>query len=290
MSFSKKVKEELCKHISPSRHCALAELSALIEYGGDMGNLLISTDNEAVARKCFTLFEKTFKMNEYGLSERNDQGKRFFSLKLSEEDERKVGNVLSGDLLLQKNCCKRAYLRGAFIAAGSVSDPEKSYHLEIVCRDGKKADRITELFQCFDINAKTVIRKGSYVAYIKEGGKVVDALNVMEAHVALMDYENVRILKDVYNSVNRKVNCDTANINKTVEAAIKQKEAIEYAMTLPEYKELPKEVREIAELRLKYPDVSLKELGEMSDPKVGKSGVNHRLRKILKIAENRQFK
>ncbi|MCR5735633.1 MAG: DNA-binding protein WhiA [Lachnospiraceae bacterium] len=286
MSFSKKVKEELYKHINPSRHCELAELSSLTEYGGDIDRLLISTDNEIVARKCFTLFEKTFKMNEYELKEEDAQGKHIFTCKLKDEDAKKVREVLTGELLLQKMCCKRAYLRGAFIASGSVIDPGKSYHLEIVCRDEKKAERITELFKSFDILAKTVLRKGSYVVYIKEGDKVCDALNVMEAHVALMDFENARILKNVYNTVNRKVNCETANINKTVEAAVKQREAIEYAMTLPEYKSLPKGVRQIAELRLKYPDISLKELGEMSDPKVGKSGVNHRLRKIMDLAGN----
>ncbi|MCR5107061.1 MAG: DNA-binding protein WhiA [Lachnospiraceae bacterium] len=290
MSFSKEVKEELYRHINPARHCELAELSALIDYGSKTGQMLIQTDNEIVARKCFTLFEKTFKISGYRMSEKMGQGKLEYYCPLSDEDSEKIRTSLNNELLLERICCKRAYLRGAFISAGSVSDPERSYHLEIVTKDQNKAERLIELFETFDIQARLVERKGSLVVYIKDGEKVAEALNVMEAPIAMMQYENVRILRDVNNKVNRTVNCEAANIKKTVNAYVKQKEAIEYVQKLPEYKLLPESVKTLARLRLEYPDASLKELGELCDPKVGKSGVNHRLRRIIELADKNKSK
>ena len=120
------------------------------------------------------------------------------------------------DTIVQAVCCKRAYIRGAFIASGSMSDPSKSYHFEIVCNDENQAEHLKEMMNSFGVDAKIVQRKRTYVVYLKEGSQIVDMLNVMEAHVALMELENVRIVKEMRNSVNRKVNCETANINKTV--------------------------------------------------------------------------
>jgi DNA-binding protein WhiA len=187
--------------------------------------------------------------------------------------------------IVRRNCCKRAYLRGAFLAAGSVSNPEKSYHIEIVCAMQKKAKQIRLLMQRFGLDAKEIQRKNSYVVYLKECAQIVDLLNVMEAPIALMEMENVRILKEMRNSVNRKVNCETANINKTVSAAMKQVEDIEYIQNTVGLEELPEGLQEMAEIRLAYPNASLKELGDLLSEPIGKSGVNHRLRKISEIAE-----
>lgn len=187
--------------------------------------------------------------------------------------------------LLKKSCCVRAYIRGAFLSSGSITDPEKGYHFEIVTSSYKQAEQLIEQFELFDIEAKSVERKGHIVVYIKEGAQIVDALNVMEAHHALMDLENVRILKEVRNTVNRKVNCETANINKTVNAAVKQIEDIEFIRATVGYDDLPLPLKETAQLRLEYPEAPLKELGELMNPPVGKSGVNHRLRKLSIIAE-----
>ena len=204
---------------------------------------------------------------------------------LKDEDLiRMLKQAVGSGVLLQKSCCRRAYLRGAFLAAGSVSDPNKSYHFEIVCRSSDQADILLDILKSFDIPAKSILRKKHQVVYIKEGSLIVEALNVMEAHVALMDFENSRILKDMRNSLNRRVNCETANIGKTVTAAVKQTEDIRAVMRMPGYKSLPDGIKQIAELRLKFPDASLKELGEMCDPPVGKSGVNHRLRKLSDLA------
>ena len=188
-------------------------------------------------------------------------------------------------MLIQNLCCKRAYIRGAFLASGSVSDPEKGYHFEIACNSLEKAEQLCNMIGSFDIEAKVTRRKKNQIVYIKEGAQIVDALNVMEAHVALMNFENIRILKDMRNSVNRQVNCETANLNKTVSAAVKQIEDIQYIKATIGFDQLPEGLIEIAKLRLEQPESTLKELGQMLTPCVGKSGVNHRLRKLSLIAE-----
>ena len=195
-------------------------------------------------------------------------------------------NLTAADnILLQRTCCKRAFIRGAFLSTGSMSDPKKAYHFEIVCSTEGKARQIQELIDSFDMDAKIVCRKKYFVVYLKEGAQIVDLLNVMEAHVALMDLENVRIFKEMRNSVNRKVNCETANIHKTVSAAVKQIEDIEFLKTAGSFSELSEELLETAGIRLENPDASLKELGLMHNPPIGKSGVNHRLRKLSNLAE-----
>jgi len=197
-----------------------------------------------------------------------------------------TGNLsLAQNVVLMQNCCKRAFIRGAFLAAGSISDPEKFYHFEIACATEAKAKQIQGLILSMGIEAKIVLRKKYFVVYIKEGSQIVDILNVMEAPVALMELENIRILKEMRGSVNRQVNCETANINKTVSAAVKQMEDIIYIRDTAGFDSLPDNLREIAELRLARPEATLKELGEALDPPVGKSGVNHRLRKLGNMAE-----
>ena len=187
---------------------------------------------------------------------------------------------------LKEQCCRRAFLRGAYLCVGSMSNPGKSYHLEFDCIDEKEADLLLELTAVFDIPAKVARRKKYYVVYIKEGSAICDMLNIMGAHVSLMDFENHRIVKEVRNSVNRKVNCETANIAKTVNAAAGQVRDIMLIQERTGLSELPKNLREIAQLRLEYQEATLQELGELLTPPVGKSGVNHRLRKLSEIAES----
>lgn len=186
--------------------------------------------------------------------------------------------------LYQRPCCKRAFLRGAFLASGSISNPEKAYHYELVCQTKERAEQLKELMLEFDIEAGMVSRKKHYVVYVKEGSQLVDLLNVMEAHGALMELENVRIIREISGTVNRKVNCETANINKTVSAAVQQINDIILLRDRLGLEQLPEGLAEIAEARLAKPEASLKELGDSLDPPVGKSGVNHRLRKIKEIA------
>lgn len=188
--------------------------------------------------------------------------------------------------VIQKDCCKKAFIRGIFLATGSVNDPNKAYHFEIVVHNKEMALAVAEVINSFDLDAKIVKRKKYYVVYLKEGSMIVDILNVMEAYVSLMDMENVRILKDMRNGINRRVNCETANIKKTVNAARRQIEDIDYIEKTKGLKYLNESLRQLAEIRLEEPDANLNELGEMLNPPVSKSGVNHRLRKISEIAKN----
>ena len=188
-------------------------------------------------------------------------------------------------MLIRSSCCQRAFLRGAFLSVGSMSDPEKSYHLEFDCRDDAKAKQLQEIIGAFGIESKIILRKKYHVVYLKEGSGIVDLLNVCGAPVSLMNLENTRILKEMRNSVNRRVNCETANIAKTVNAAARQVEDIEYIRDCCGFRNLPAALREMAQVRLDNPDMPLKELGECFVPPIGKSGVNHRLRKLSELAD-----
>ena len=309
MSFSGNVKEELSHQIAQARHCQIAELAALISMcgavvitPGEKYRIKIHTEKIAVARKCFTLVTKTFNIKTDISVRRNlEKGSEAYMLVIREhEDALRIlqATKLIGEredaysalhivdpILVQQPCCKRAFLRGAFLAAGSMSDPNKAYHFEIVCTTVNMAEQLRRMMCSFSMDAKIVARKKMYVVYLKEGAQLVDMLNIMEAHVSLMELENVRILKEMRNAVNRKVNCETANINKTVSAAVKQVEDIRYIQQTIGLDKLSDGLKEMAIFRLEHPDATLKELGEISDPPVGKSGVNHRLRKIGEIAE-----
>ena len=305
MSFSGMVKEELSRQISIARHCRIAEITALLCACGKItadGGLRFQTENDAVVRKYFTLLQKTFNIEtEIAIRENRhmkkgnvyyveitDPGQKQTVLqgtKLSVNEDDGETLYLDNSLITQQSCCKRAFIRGAFLASGSISDPEKGYHFEIVSQDERKATHLQEIICSFQIDAKIVLRKKSYVVYVKEGAQIVDMLAIMEANVALMNLENIRILKEMRNSVNRKVNCETANINKTVNAAVKQIEDIRLIEQKTGFHNLSEGLAEIAELRLQYPEATLKELGMMLNPQVGKSGVNHRLRKLSEIAD-----
>lgn len=311
MSFSSDVKEELSNHISTARHCQIAELSAIISMCGrilmnhhDEYIVKIHTENLTVARKYFMLIREAFQIVPEVLIRKNrnlknsklyiltvkDRHKSYLILKATKliDEFGQVGENLSpvDNLILQNICCKRAFIRGIFLTGGSMCNPEKTYHFEIVTAASPKAIQIKEIINSFDIDAKVVIRKKYHVVYVKEGSQIVDLLNIMEAHVALMDLENVRIVKEMRNSINRQVNCETANISKTVMAASKQIDDIEYIKNTIGLSELSEGMEDIARVRLERPDASLKELGELLSPPIGKSGVNHRLRKLSIIADN----
>ena len=314
MSFSGMVKEELAKQNPGARHCQIAEITAILSMCGgisvsknDRFLLKIQTENLIVARKYFTLLQKTFNI-EVELSIRQHHGSkngRMYHLYITKQDAilrilqetgiMKPGgksymdltddlNLLESDLV-RRTCCKRAFIRGAFLVTGSVSNPEKFYHLEFACTSEDKARQIQQILHSFQIEARMVQRKKYHVVYLKEGDGIVDVLNVMEAHKALMELENIRILKGMRNSLNRQVNCETANIYKTVNAAVKQIEDIRYIQDTIGFGELTEGLANMAEVRLANPDATLKELGMLLSPQVGKSGVNHRLRKLSEIAD-----
>ena len=293
MSFSSTVKEELSHRISSARHCQIAELAAFysfcgsfVQKNGENGDIFFNFENVLVLNKCFTLLKKAFTIYS-GDGQDTDIACDKDKLQIvisGGENASKILSALTSVSVAERSCCRRAYLRGAYLCGGSITDPEKSYHLELVCKDVKNASYISELFATFDIDAKLVERGKYSVVYIKDSSKIVLALNVCEAPVALMEYENAIIMKEMRNSINRQNNCDVANLNKTISAAQEVISDIEKLIGTSEYEELPENVKEVARLRVEYPDASLKELGEMLDPPLGKSGVNHRLRKLSQIA------
>lgn len=284
MSFSAEVKEELAKHISPARHCQMAELSAMLHYAGQYGltedgtlTIGFQSENEAVLRKGFTLLKKAYNIDTVvGV-----KGQKKADLLAVMGDLSKPADTS----FLKQACCRRAFIRGAFLSCGSISDPTKGYHLEFVCNNRAQAQQLQDIIGQFEIEAKIVCRKKYFVVYVKEGAGIVELLNIMEAHVALMNLENLRILKEMRNSINRRVNCEAANIQKTVQASTRQVEDILYLRDYYGFSRLPDNLREMAEVRLAYPEAALKELGEYLSPPVGKSGVNHRLRKLSELAD-----
>lgn len=309
MSFSSRVREELSNHIPEARHCQIAEIAAIFGMCGrviytEKGRIYtkIHTENIFVARKYFTLLQKSFNINSDVSVKRNVflKKSRVYTVAVADDTlSRKIlmaarlmtpdGEIeencsLTDNIIIQSPCCRRAFLRGCFLAFGSISDPKKTYHFEIACADEQKAEFLRALMVSFDIDAKIILRKKYYVVYVKEGSQIVDMLNIMEAHNALMALENIRIAKEIRNSVNRQVNCETANINKTVSAAVKQVEDITYIKNTVGFGELSEALQEMAILRLSYPEATLQELGKLLSTPVSKSGVNHRLRKLSQIA------
>ncbi len=309
MSFSGEVKEELYRQRSNARHCMVAELSAMIILcgsisisAGDQYQIRLRTESAQMAGK-FSLLVKQLFQYDTEIRIRKKKGKQTRQYILAVPDHSFAVTILQavkllnrqGDLeeeipllhhpLLNKDCCKKAFIRGAFLSAGSISDPNSSYHFEIVCESDYTAGQVRDLLRSLGIEAKTVARKRYYIVYVKEGTQIVDLLGFMEAKLALLEMENVRVLREVRGSINRRVNCETANINKTVSAAVRQIEDIRYLRDTIGLDMLPGNLDETAKKRLEYPEASLQELGEYLHPPVGKSGVNHRLRKLGELAE-----
>lgn len=305
MSFASLTKKELTGLVvTPC--CQRAELAAIIKLNGTITlsqkrmNLDVSTENAAIARRIYTLLKEQFGVGGEVLVRKKMQLRKnnVYIVRIvgrAEEVLEELG-LMSGNYMLShavapeiiaNNCCKRSYLRGAFLAAGSVNHPESSsYHLEIFVPDRQHTEALLQQINHFGLNARFIERKKGFVIYIKEGEKITEYLNIIGAHTALFYFEDVRIMKDMRNSVNRLVNCETANLNKTVSASMKQIESIRIIENHIGLDQLPKKLREVAELRLQHPDMNLTELGEMiPGGVVSKSGVNHRLRKIHEIAQ-----
>lgn len=308
MSFSTQTKDELARIFPEKKCCQIAELAALIRMDGTITiaanhklGLHVVTENAAVARKIIRLGKMVFQLEaeiqiqkSLRLKKSNAYVVRFPSTPLMSEIMKELGvleqsgNIQPGirKALIKHQCCRRSYLRGAFLGAGSVNSPEGNYHLEIISNDLTYAEELASLMNRFQgIQAKVSSRKHWHIVYLKESEQIVNFLNVIGAHQALLNFENTRIVKGMRNQVNRLVNCETANLNKTVNASLKQMENIKLIHDLLGLDKLPPRLKMIASLRLENPDVSLKELGEMMDPPVGKSGVNHRMRKLEELAE-----
>jgi hypothetical protein len=306
MSFSAEIKEELAELIPSEFSLFTAELQGLLLYGAKLTEkeggteLRFLSEHEESAKKYFTFIRKTDRIKtDFAITTHHTNGKnKACTAFLSREDaavllesaalgyengEFEIGRKAEQKLSGEEE--RRAFLRGAFLAAGSVSDPERFYHLEFVCPDENKAWYLKLLLSALGETAGVVQRKGHYVVYLKDSDDIVALLGMMGASRALLALEEIRVVKDMRNRVNRTVNCETANLQKTVAAALKQRKDIEYIRDAEGFENLPSTLAEMAEIRLEYPDVSLKELGTYLNPPVGKSGVNHRLRKLSEYAD-----
>lgn len=256
MSFSQEVKEEILNKYTKATHCQKAQLAAFLIFDGKN----VKKDSE---KDCYI----------YNFT----SGRKTFNIRLDTSE--------GLEKLTEKTCCKRAFLKGAFIGAGTISDPEKEYRFDIVCSTEEQAEFLKEIFGAFEIRARVTNRRGKYVLYIKEGELISEALNVLEAHKAMMDFENIRIVKEMRGSINRQVNCETANINKAIAASMKQARDIELILEKRGESSLDENLAAVANARLQYPDVTLAELGNLMTPAISKSAVNHRMRKISQLAE-----
>lgn len=290
MSFSSEVKAELAGVIPSARHCQIAELAGMLTVLGKserrQNNVFVVTENEDLARKFFTLLKKAFNIDIDFLEEVRGPGRKDrYRVVLSGDGIAALEAAVAHPHLLSQGCCRRSWIRGIFLAAGSISDPEKDYHFEIVAPTEEVALRTRQIMNGFGLDARSVLRKKHHVVYLKEGDQIVQALAEMGAGKALMALENVRIFRQVKGNVNRQMNCDAANISRVMQMAARQQADIEFLRDTVGFGKLPVPLRQVAELRLQFPAASLTELGEQLDPPIGKSGVNHRLRKLAAIAD-----
>ena len=306
MSFSSEVKEELSGQMDSARHCRIAFLTALFHMAPVLteDSIGIRTDHAGTAQAFENVLKKVVSAPVSTL--RRPKGKSFeVTVTVSGKDQVKslleamkydragdpaslqdtdIRAILPSRLLLQKTCCRRAYLRGVFLMTGSMSDPAKSYHLEIVFQREEDAGMIVSLMDSLGFGAKVSRRKERFVVYLKDSEQISDLLGAMGATGSLMKLENERILKDIAGNINRQVNFDAANLGRTGVASQRQREDIELLEKTIGLKALPSSLRQAAQLRLSLPDASLKELSEASQPHVGKSGINHRLKKLQDMA------
>ncbi|MEZ0537545.1 DNA-binding protein WhiA [Caldicellulosiruptoraceae bacterium PP1] len=310
MSFSSNVKNEIAKKISQKSCCRQAAIMAFLKFSGDIQiinnffNIKISTENAQTAKAFFLLMKSQFNKHCEVMIRKNsklnknylytviapDKGENLNILKKiqlvkKQKNQYIINDKISEDLV-NKKCCKKAFLQALFLSCGSITNPEKMYHLEFDIKNHNDAFLVKNLLEMFIGEAKMVERKSHYVVYLKEGEQIIDLLNILGAHIALLELENIRIVKELRNNVNRLVNCETANLEKTINASVRQIENIEFIDKTIGIDNLPENLQEIAKLRLKFREASLKELGTMLQTPLGKSGVNHRLRKIDKIAED----
>ncbi|APZ49403.1 DNA-binding protein WhiA [Jeotgalibaca sp. PTS2502] len=309
MSYASEVKKELTT-LEVHREHAKAELTALIRMNGSVSIynqslvLNIQSENAAIARRMYSLLKDHYNSEGELLVRRKMKLKKnnIYIVRLKHGvrellDELEIFDGLSfkthvSEEIMMNEQKQRSYLRGAFLAGGSVNSPETSrYHLEIYSNYEDHNQDICQIMNQFDFNARTIERRNGYITYLKEAEKIADFLALVGAHNSMMRFEDIRIVRDMRNSVNRLVNCENANMNKTIDAAAKQIENIEFIDEMVGLDKLPIKLKEIAVLRLENPDVSLKELGEMvPSGEISKSGINHRIRKINEYADKLRSK
>lgn len=305
-SFSSDVKNELSRVALERSCCRWAELSALLRTAGTIGigaghriSLYVAADHAAVARRIYQLGRELCDWKVEVLVQRfrrlKSDRRYLVRFQVPEEQKTLLRNlgILKGKAveegirasLVRRQCCRRAYLRGAFLGGGSVARPESSYHLEIKASSLPYAEGLKKLLERVGISARLHQRKQGWIVYLKEAEQIGELLNFMGAHASLLHLEEVRVVKEVRGQVNRLVNCDTANLERAVSAGLRQVENIQYLVREVGWDNIPLRLREVAEVRLHYPEASLSELATLLGLDLGKSGINHRLRKLEQLAE-----
>jgi DNA-binding protein WhiA len=288
LSFSSRVKEEICRYETVNECCINSEFVGIVfALGRDTLGVRFTTESAVLARKIYSSF-KTTGNKEVKINTSNSSGIK----------KRILYSLVFGELSLDINkmktfmeryekhdCCKRAFLKGLFLAVGSINSPKKNYHLELSFGRKDILDITLQLTSYYNLKTKMIERKGNYVVYSKDSESIVDFLNIIGAHKALMEIENLRILKNMKSNVNRIVNCETANLDKMLNASFRQIEDIIVIKNHMGLESLPHKIRQVAKLRMINKSSNLKELGELLQPPIGKSGVNHRLKKIKIIAD-----
>ena len=300
MSFSNDVKNELSRLETNEVCCDKAELlgvlrmsGAIVIRGMNIG-IHFSTENAALARRVLQILKNNYQVQTEVVITRSRRLKKNnrYQVRVLPAPQVNIAMTelqllsMESDLknpLLTKQCCKRAFLRGAFLGGGSISRPSSDYHLEMVTGNEDFARSIIKVMHTFSMKAKLTDRKNDYIVYLKDGESITNFLRVIGAHNSMMEFEGVRVLKDMRNNVNRRVNCETANLGKVVKAAVRQVNCIKFIDEHMGLSELPEALQETAKLRLKYPEASLNELVEYSGG-IGKSGINHRLKKLQEMA------
>lgn len=279
MHFSARVRNELARALPARRCCQRAELAALADFSGEIveGGMRIAVSDAAVARKLFSLAKQV--QGEAPVIEPRPGRRGRIKVHLSAPPP-------TGASVYERDCCGRAYLRGAWLSRGSISDPEAGYHLEMVAPRPELARRLLKLLERYDIGAGRTLRKGDELLYIKGADAIAEFLGLTEAHGALLKLEDFRVLKEMRGRINRLVNAETSNVEKVVTAALKQIEDIRLIDERIGVHRLPPALRELAAARLAHPDASLRDLGQRFDPPLSKSAVNHRMRRLADIAES----
>lgn len=314
MSFSSQVKAELLR-IHPDKYCCmLSEISALTQAcaslrlsGGGRVKVVYEVESAPLAKRIFLLLKKRLEITPVLSFTRYKRlgGQRACVLTVAEADSRRLltalrmlresatGSIFRGvpRAVTSRRCCRAAFVRGAFLGVGAVNSPEGGYHLEFSTTDAQ-AETLINILEKSGVHAAAVTRRGSRVVYMKKGDDVVSCLALMGAHQALMEMENVRIRKEGRNQANRARNCDEANLKKQLTAGARQAQAITAYSLAHSLGGLPKELQEIGRTRMLHPEASLEELGQMLPVPLGKSGVNHRLRRLMDLiaAENESEK
>ena len=295
-SFAGKVKNELCRVPVQRLCCARAEAYGVLLYGNTFSptEVRLITESADFAARLPRLFQRAFGLKFYRLPE-EERGKLIFGITDRSKLDRII-NQLGYDPrqnlvlhvnfgLLEDECCRTAFLRGAFLAGGSVTDPEKRYHLELDTGHAQASREVAALLTEMGFLPHSVRRGGSSVIYFKQSEHIEDLLTTIGAPAAAMDIMTAKVDKEIRNGANRAMNCDMANVNKTIDAALEQKNAIQRLQENGRLERLPEKLRQTALLRLQYPEMSLSQLAEKCDPPVTKSCMNHRMRKLLEEAK-----